>query len=163
MPIYGFPFMLHGNARNARDLGYTDDKIIIGKNGQIVEFTKDDFRVTNAFISHRLTTVDGNMIGYTREDILHDRYQLSIGGAVTVSIAKKADRYLFQFATNGIPRLDEFPKLQTKIEDFLNDTLSGDMSRFKDVEHFKKTVAKKIGDLIFDELAKEPIVTVLVH
>ncbi len=89
VPIYGFPFMLHGNAKNATELGYKDDHILIGKNGQIFEFTTDSFKLTNMYASHRLVTVDGNMIGYTKEDTLHDRFQLSTGGAMVVSIAKK--------------------------------------------------------------------------
>lgn len=32
IPIYGFPFMLHGNAQNAYDLGYDEEHVLIGKN-----------------------------------------------------------------------------------------------------------------------------------
>lgn len=68
--------MLHGNARNAYEVGYSKDRVILSRNGQIIEFTKDDFRVTNMFVPHRLVTVDGYTVGMTTEREIHDREQL---------------------------------------------------------------------------------------
>lgn len=163
MPIYGFPHMLHGNARNAKSLGYTDEKIIIGKNGQIIEFTKDSFVITNQFIPHRLTTVDGNLVGFTREPTLHDRYQLSLGGSVIVSMVKKGHEFLIELDSIGFPSFKELPKLDAKIREVIHTILAHDLDRFSDVSQFKKFVAKKVGDCIFYELAKEPVVTVITH
>jgi hypothetical protein len=39
----------------------------------------------------------------------------------------------------------------------------GDITKFRDVEALKKHIAKKIGDTVFDEIAKEPLVMVLAH
>jgi hypothetical protein len=163
VPIYGFPFMLHGNAKNAYDLGYDENHVLIGKNGQIFEFTADSFKLTNMYAPHRLVTVDGNMIGYSKEDTLHDRFQLSTGGAMVVSIAKKAGEYLYQFDNVGIPKMSEFPHLEKKLVQLLDTILAGDISKFRDVEALKKHIAKKIGDTVFDEIAKEPLVMVLAH
>jgi ribonuclease J len=163
VPIYGFPFMLHGNAKNAYDLGYDENHVLIGKNGQIFEFTKDSFKLTNMYAPHRLVTVDGNMIGYSKEDTLHDRFQLSTGGAMVVSIAKKAGEYLYQFDNVGIPNMSEFPHLEKRLIQVLDTILQGDISKFRDIEALKKFIAKKIGDTVFDELAKEPLVMVLAH
>ncbi len=69
--------MLRGNTRNAYDLGYKKDKVIILKNGKILEFTKEDARETDEYISKKLITVDGRMVGYTGEKELHDRFQIS--------------------------------------------------------------------------------------
>lgn len=41
VPIYGYPHMLRGNARNAYDLGYKEENVAILKNGKILEFTKE--------------------------------------------------------------------------------------------------------------------------
>lgn len=65
LPIYGFPHMLRGNMRNAYDLGYAKDKVIILKNAKILEFTKDSVRETDEYASKKLVTVDGRMVGYT--------------------------------------------------------------------------------------------------
>ena len=163
VPIYGFPFMLHGNAQNAYELGYDENHVLIGKNGQMMEFTKDSYKLTNMYAPHRLVTVDGNMIGYTKEDVLHDRFQLSTGGAMVVSIAKKGGEYLYQFDNVGLPKIGEFPHLEKRLIQLLDTILNGDITKFQDVEALKKHIAKKIGDTVFDELAKEPLVMVLAH
>jgi ribonuclease J len=77
IPIYGFPHMLRGNARNAYDLGFPKSKVPILRNGKILEFTKDSMRETDQYASKKLITVDGRMVGYTTEKELHDRYQIS--------------------------------------------------------------------------------------
>ncbi len=77
VPIYGFPHMLYGNAKNAYRLGYDQDHVVLLKNGNILEFTKTGMRKTNEFVSHKLVTVDGTLVNYTGEKELHDRYQIS--------------------------------------------------------------------------------------
>lgn len=77
IPIYGFTHMLRGNTRNAYDLGYTKDKVIVLKNGKILEFTKENVRETDEYASHKLITIDGRMVGYSLEKELHDRFQIS--------------------------------------------------------------------------------------
>ena len=51
--------MLRGNTRNAYDLGYKKDKVIILKNGKILEFTKEDARETDEYISKKLIFATG--------------------------------------------------------------------------------------------------------
>lgn len=77
VPIYGFPHMLRGNARNAYDLGYPKNKVPILRNGKILEFTRNEMRETDQYASKKLITVDGRMVGYTSERELHDRFQMS--------------------------------------------------------------------------------------
>lgn len=163
MPVYGYPHMLHGNAKNAYALGYTEDRVLISRNGQIIEFTKDDYQMTDMFVSHRLMTVDGYMIGITKEAELHDREQMKAGGVVAVSIAKKPGEYLFKLDTVGFPSFANFPRLESRIMDYLNTTLVNDISKFPNAEVFKKHASKKVGDMIFEETGKEPMIMVLVH
>ena len=90
IPIYGFPHMLRGNARNAYDLGYPKNKVPILRNGKILEFTRDAMRETDEYVSKKLITVDGRMVGHTTEKELHDRYQISSQGVLVVGISKKS-------------------------------------------------------------------------
>lgn len=41
IPIYGYPHILYGNARNAYKMGYNHEHVLISRNGQIMGFTKD--------------------------------------------------------------------------------------------------------------------------
>jgi ribonuclease J len=163
MPIYGYPHMIHGNARNAYESGYSKDKVIIARNGQIIEFTKDSFHVTDMYVPHRLMTVDGYMIGLSKEEQLHDRHQLMNSGVLVVSIAKKPGQFLVQIDGAGFPTMSNFPRLEGRIREFIDSTLKHDLAKFPDANHFKKHVGKKVHDLVFDETGKEPIVIVMVH
>ncbi len=84
IPIYGYPHMLRGNARNAYDLGYAKSKVPILRNGKLLEFTKDTMRETDQYTSKKLITIDGRMVGYTAEKELHDRYQISSQGVLFI-------------------------------------------------------------------------------
>ena len=163
MPIYGFPHMLHGNAKNAKALGYTDDRIIIPRNGMIVEFTHDDYTIMPFTAPHRLITIDGRMVGYSRENTLHERHQLGTNGVVMLSIAKKTGKYLINIDSVGMPDIATIGQLQKKIEIFLTTVLENDMSRFPDAAQFKKYATKMVGDIICEETGKEPIVIVTTH
>ena len=163
MPIYGYPHMIYGNAKNAYEVGYTKDRVIIARNGQIIEFTKDDFRITDMFVSHRLLTVDGYTVGMTTEKEIHDREQLRQNGVVAVSIAKKPGEYLFKLDLAGMAQLDNFPGLEDRIYEFLQVTLKNEIQRFAGVGDFKAYASKKVQDFIFEEIGKEPVVLVLVH
>jgi ribonuclease J len=77
IPIYGFPHMLRGNARNAYDLGFSKDHVPLLRNGKILEFTENTMRETDEYVSKKLITIDGRMVGYTGEKELHDRYQIA--------------------------------------------------------------------------------------
>jgi ribonuclease J len=163
MPIYGYPHMLYGNAKNAYEMGYSKEKVIISRNGQIIEFTKDDYRMTDMFVSHRLMTVDGYMVGLTKEREIHDREQLRQNGVIAISIAKKPGEFLYQIDLAGFPRIEEFPGLEDRICNFLDDTLKNELGRFNGVQDFKEYASRKIQDFILDETGKEPIVLVIVH
>jgi ribonuclease J len=163
MPIYGYPHMIYGNAKNAYEMGYTKDKVIISRNGQIIEWTKDDYKLTDMFVSHRLITIDGYMVGLTSERDIHDREQMRQGGAVAVSIAKRPGEYTFKLDLAGFPSLLEFAGLEEDIFAFLDTTLKNEIQRFADVNEFRDYASKRIGDFIFEASGKEPIVLVMVH
>jgi len=163
IPIYGFPHMLYGNARNARYMWIPQSLILLSKNWQVIEFTKDSFQLTSQFVPHSLVTVDGYTVGMTKESQLYERFQISSQGIFMVSIAKKPWKFLYEMETIGMPDMWEFPVMKKKIEILLDEILKTSLSKFPTAEHFKKFVTKKIQDLIFDEIGKEPLVKVLVH
>ena len=99
IPIYGYTHMLRGNTRNAYDLGYTKDKVIVMKNAKILEFTKDTVRETDEYASKKLMTVDGRLVGYTAERELHDRFQISSQGVLVIGIVKKSAGFAIKYET----------------------------------------------------------------
>lgn len=162
VPIYGFPHMLRGNARNAYDLGFSKDKVIILKNGKILEFSKESVRETDEYASHKLITVDGRMVGYTTEKELHDRFQISSQGVLVIGIVKKTSGYAIKYQTVGLPPVDKLPTLEKSLDNAIHDILK-DLSRFKDAESFVSHVERKTCDICLFEIGKEPKVTVIVQ
>jgi ribonuclease J len=163
IPIYGHPYMLHGNANNAYRLGIPKDRVFLGRNGQIMEFTRDHAEMTDCFVPHRLITVDGSFIGYSKEDTLHERYQLSSAGILTMSLAKKGNDYIIRMDEAGFPGIHSLPDLRQQIEHQTLSILRGDLTKFKDLDALRKHIERKTGDLIFRLTSKEPVVIVLVH
>lgn len=163
VPIYGFPHMLRGNARNAYDLGYPKSKVPILKNGKILEFTADGaMHETDQYAPKKLITIDGKMVGYTSERELHDRFQISSQGVLVVAISKKAGAYHIKYSTVGLPPVENIPNLERHLDTAIRDILK-DLSRFKDAEAFAKFAERKVGDIMLHDTAKEPKVVIVVQ
>lgn len=162
IPIYGYTHMLRGNTRNAYDLGYTKDKVIVMKNGKILEFTKDIVRETEEYVSKKLMTVDGRMVGYTSERELHDRFQISTQWVLVIGIVKKNAGFAIKYQTVGLPSVDKIPTLEKSLDMSIKDILR-DLSKFKDAESFVTHVERKACDICLYEIGKEPKVVVVVQ
>jgi mRNA degradation ribonuclease J1/J2 len=162
IPIYGFPHMLRGNARNAYDLGYAKQNVPILRNGKILEFTKDEMRETDQYVSKKLITIDGRMAGYTGEQELHDRFQISSQGVLVIGISKKASGYTIKYDVVGLPPVHTVPGLETSLDNAIRNILK-DLSEFKDADAFRAFVERKTVDLMLWETGKEPKVVVVVQ
>lgn len=162
IPIYGFPHMLRGNMRNAYDLWYAKDKVIIQKNAKILEFTKDAVRVTDEYASKKLMTIDWRMVWYTGERELHDRYQISSQGVLIIGIAKKSSGFAIKYQTVWLPAIDMIPSLEKSLDVAIHEVLR-DIARFKDAESFTAYVERKASDICLHDIGKEPKVVVVVQ
>jgi ribonuclease J len=162
VPIYGYPHMLRWNARNAYDLGYSKDKVILLKNGKILEFGPEKVRETNEYASHKLVTVDGRMVGYTAERELHDRFQISTQGVLVVGIAKKSSGFTIKYNSVGLPLVESLPSLEKALDTMIQDTLRN-INTFKDADSFTTHVERKACDICLHEIGKEPKVVVVVQ
>lgn len=154
--------MLRGNARNAYDLGYAKNKVPILRNGKLLEFTRDEMRETDQYVSKKLMTIDGRMVGYTTERELHDRYQISSQGVLTIGIAKKPSGFTIKYQTLGLPRVSDIPGLERSLDTVIRSVLQN-LSEFKDAESFSAYVEKKACDVMLHEIGKEPKVIVMVQ
>lgn len=163
VPIYGYPHMLRGNARNAYEMGYDKKSVPILKNGKILEFSADgSMRETDQYVSKKLITIDGRMVGYTGEKELHDRLQIAAQGVVVIAISKKTGGYHIKYDAVGFPAVGTVPGLERHLDEAIRHVL-GDLSRFKDADAFARFLERKVGDVILRETAKEPKIVVVVQ
>lgn len=154
--------MLRGNARNAYEMGFDTSQVAILRNGKILEFTKDGMHETDQYVSKKLITVDGRMVGYTTEKELHDRFQIASQGVVVVAISKKSGGYHIKYDTVGLPPVSVVPGLERHLDASIREALK-DLSKFKDADAFTRFVERKVGDIILHDTAKEPKVIVVVQ
>lgn len=162
VPIYGFPHMLRGNARNAYDLGFSPSKVPILRNGKLLEFTRDGMRETDQYVSKKLITIDGRMVGYTGEKELHDRFQISSQWVLVVGISKKSSGFHIKYDTVWLPPVSMIPWLERSLDGCVRAILS-DLSGFKDALSFSQYVERKASDVMLHEIGKEPKVVVVVQ
>jgi len=162
VPVYGFPHMLRGNARNAYELGYPPSRVPILRNGKILEFTHDAMHESDQYVPRKLITIDGRMVGYTGEKELHDRYQISGNGVIVVAISKKSGNYHIKYDTVGLPAVSDVPGLERHLDTSIRDVLKN-LSKFKDEASFIRFMERKIGDVILHDINKEPKVVVVVQ
>lgn len=160
IPIYGYPHMLRGNARNAYEMWYDKKKVPILRNGKLLEFTKDAMYETDQYAPHDLKTIDGRMVGYTGPKEIHDRYQISSQWVLVVTISKKSGKYVIHYETVGLPPVAIVPWLKKSLDHRVFALLK-DVSRFKSAAEFSDFASKKICDTMLHETGKEPKVVVV--
>lgn len=161
VPIYGFPFMLR---KREECNGTLDTRMRISLLERTVRYSNSlpiRSSLTNMYAPHRLVTVDGNMIGYSKEDTLHDRFQLNrrCDGR---KYCQEMRRIPLSIDNVGLPKMSEFPHLEKRLIQLRYDS----PRRYLQVQgtlKLSKYIAKKIEDTVFDEIAKEPLVMVLAH
>ncbi|MFH1142331.1 MAG: ribonuclease J, partial [Candidatus Uhrbacteria bacterium] len=87
VPIEGNTYLLVANAKIAESLGYSEDKnIFIPDNGQIMEFTKGEGKLTQEKIPTDYVFVDGLGVGDVSQVVLRDRQLLAEDGMVVVIV-----------------------------------------------------------------------------
>lgn len=160
VPIYGHRFMLHANADIARGMGYSEERIMIPRNGQIMEFTATDSRLTDYFASHRTVTIDGNMVGYTDEAQMLERYQMSKGGVVIVNMRGGRQTLQVYILTHGFLNMNAMPEFRDILVKEVKEYYAKSQSLNHTRDEMNRAIRKRIQHVIWTQLGKEPVVIV---
>ena len=121
-----------------------------------------DHRETDEYVSKKLLTVDGRLVGYTGERELHDRFQISSQGVLVIGIVKKSSGFAIKYETVGLPLVESIATLEKSLDIAIKEILR-DIARFKDAEAFITHVERKACDICLHEIGKEPKVVVIVQ
>ncbi len=84
IPIHGHYFMRAVSAELAQEAGVKEKNIILIDNGQIVEFFKDGFKISEETIPAYFVMVDGLGVGDVGEVVMRDRRVLAQEGMVVI-------------------------------------------------------------------------------
>ena len=86
IPVHGELHHLFAHAKLAEELGMSKDRIFVGENGYIFEFTRDRGKIVGR-INWGVIMVDGLGVGDVGNIVLRDRRQLSQDGILIVVVA----------------------------------------------------------------------------
>ena len=88
IPVHGELHHLFAHAKLAEELGMPKDRIFVGENGFIFEFTRDKGRIVGR-INWGVIMVDGLGVGDVGNIVLRDRRQLSQDGILIVVVTNR--------------------------------------------------------------------------
>ena len=90
IPVHGELHHLFAHAKLAEELGMSKDRIFVGENGYIFEFTRDKGKIVGR-INWGVIMVDGLGVGDVGNIVLRDRRQLSQDGILIVVVTMNRD------------------------------------------------------------------------
>lgn len=85
IPIEAYHYMLRIHEQlMVEEMGHDPKKALVADNGQIMEFSKKDGKLTNQYVNSEYVFVDGTGVGDVSHIVLRDRMHLSQDGMVIV-------------------------------------------------------------------------------
>ena len=163
MPVHGEAAHLHANGELARKTGVPEDKVVIVKDGDVVDLVDGEVSVAGK-VEAGLVYVDGDTVGKVTESTLEERRSMQEGGLVTVVAIVDPDTNQLaeplEFMTKGfIQDASVFKGAAEKVKA----ALAG--SKVQDIDDIEK-LEKVIGDAVHRHLdrayRRAPLVTVVV-
>ena len=151
MPIHGEYKMLRTLKKNAMDLGYDPNNIIIAKNGDVVQLLDHVVTLTNIHHNASPMFINGHDINENGYELLQERNTLSSEGIVKLLVTfseHKKSVVNVTMLTRGSFYAKDFSSLVHKITSTLKHEISKEISNgnldFKKLEEISIGIAKPI-------------------
>ena len=161
MPIHGEYKMLKTLKKNAMDLGYDPNNIIIAKNGDVVQLLDHVVTLTNIHHNASPMFINGHDINENCYELLQERNTLSSEGIIKLLVIfseNKKSVVNVTMLTRGSFYAKDFSSLVHKITSTLKHEISKEISNgnldFKKLEEISIGIAKPI---IWRWIKKNPI------
>ncbi|NNL77737.1 MAG: ribonuclease J, partial [Desulfobacterales bacterium] len=103
IPVHGEYRHLVLHARLAKDVGISENKILLAENGQIIEFDKSGGRLSGSVTTGRVL-IDGKGVGDVGRSVLKERRVLSEEGIVAVTMAFDEDTGIIMYGPEIVSR-----------------------------------------------------------
>lgn len=167
IPVHGEARHLKMHKELAISVGIEPDNILVGKNGDVFELTRNSLRITNQVQSGPVL-VDGLGVGDVGNVVLRDRKHLSEEGliAVAVSYDPKTNKLVgkpeiitrgFVYVKGSSELFDEIYKIVERIMKDLNKS-----NKRIEMSTIKNTIRDKIKSYVFSELKRDPMILPMV-
>lgn len=163
MPIHGNYSMLKIHGELAGTMGIPDSNIIISRNGQITELTRDKIAVTEKFVPSNYVMVDGLGVGDIGEIVLRDRQTLSKDGIfIIIALIDRKTGLLSngpEIVSRGFVYMKESKELIREVKKIIEQIVSRSTKEqtFNEV-YIKNNLRDEIGLYLFQKTKRRPMV-----
>ncbi|WP_051675843.1 ribonuclease J [Ureaplasma canigenitalium] len=169
VPIHGEYKMFRAIQRNAEDLGFDRDKVIIAQNGQITELLNGEMTLTDQYVPSSPTFINGKDVTANAQALLKDRLTLSSDGILTIQIAtsinKKKILTLPNLSTRGCFFSKESMRLVNKIVTSSKE-IAENVIKTASIKDFKQQITTKIENevkaIVWKWRKKNPIINIAI-
>lgn len=163
VPIHGFCFMRMSNNELARQMKIPEKNIFAPMNGQMMEFSPEEVRLTKEEIPVSYVMVDGLGVGDVGEIVLRDRRVLAQEGMVVIiaTIDRRGNKLVKNpdIISRGFIYLRENQVLLDDIRHRLRE-LIGRFPRYQpiDADYLKALIRDQIGQFLYGKTKRRPMI-----
>ena len=163
IPVHGELRHLKMHKELAVSVGIKEENILVGKNGDVFELTKDSMKI-NGSVQAGPVLVDGLGIGDVGNVVLRDRKHLSEEGLINVVVRydKQANKLVGQpeIITRGFVYVKESTDMLTQLYKITNKVMDDINKNPKrtDVNNVKNMIKDRLKSYVYAELKRDPMI-----
>lgn len=162
IPVHGELHHLYAHAKLAEELGMAKDRIFIGENGYIFEFTRERGKIVGR-INWGVIMVDGLGVGDVGNIVLRDRRQLSQDGILIVVITMSRETGKIVAGPDIVSRGFVYVRESEELMDSAKSRVFQAVKRCTDEKIFDWTTLKlnikdTLAQYLFEQTRRRPMI-----
>jgi len=164
IPVHGYYFMRAANSISAEEVGIPAKNSILMDNGQILEFTKTECRLSDETVPAYYVMVDGLGVGDVEEVVLRDRRSLAQEGMVVIiETVDRANGSKLLKNPDVISRGFIYMKENQEVMEGIRKRIRALLSRLPsdksiDSDFLKNLLRDQIGQFIYNKTRRRPMI-----
>jgi len=165
VPVHGEYKHLMAQAKIARDLGFTKDRIRILSSGDVLELTPESAEVCGKVTVGDIL-VDGSGIGDVGNVVLRDRQRLAADGIIIVCMAITSEGQLIagpDVVSRGFVYIKESEDLIAEAEAVAQSIVEECLDNGADWNTIKTAVRDAMGDFVWKNLKRKPMILPIIE
>lgn len=167
VPIEGNLHLLYDNAQNALQLGWPEENVFLTSNGQVMEFSGGEGRLTKEMLPADYVFVDGLGIGDVSEVVLRDRKELAEDGMIVVIVTVDAHGGKLvgepEIISRGFIYMKENKKLVEDVKNKVGEIVKPHLKNEKpNAIYLKNKLRDDVGQFLFDKIERRPMILPIV-
>ncbi|NLM07044.1 MAG: ribonuclease J [Tissierellia bacterium] len=162
MPMHGEFRHLRAHAELAKDVGMKESNILLAKNGDVIELTKNSAVIAGSVASGNVL-VDGYGIGDVGNIVLRDRKHLSEDGLIIVAMTMSRENKNIlsgpDIISRGFVYVRESEDLMKEARDVADEIITDlQDDKVKDWSVYKAKIRDGMRKFIFEKMGRDPMI-----